>query len=67
MLSLCGMLMQFAIRELEAGRSASPFPGSENGNVSDDSKGTSKSKTKSRTKHVGVYLCTWPDLRLLRL
>ncbi|PSR71282.1 hypothetical protein PHLCEN_2v12796 [Hermanssonia centrifuga] len=35
----------------DAGRLPSPYPGSENGNISDDSKSTSKSKGKSRFKH----------------
>ncbi|THH02505.1 hypothetical protein EW026_g387 [Hermanssonia centrifuga] len=35
----------------DMGRLPSPYPGSENGNISDDSKSTSKSKGKSRFKH----------------
>lgn len=41
------------LRRLEAGRSASPYLGSDLGNLSDDGKPASKAKGKSKAKQAG--------------
>jgi hypothetical protein len=48
-----GVFFRIFLRRLEAGRSASPYLGSDLGNLSDDGKPALKGKGKSKAKQAG--------------